>query len=132
MSGVNKAILIGNVGNDPEVKEITGGTTIANLTVATSEKYKGEEKTEWHRCVAFNNVAGIIRDYVKKGSKIYIEGKLQTRSWEQDGVKKYATEILVNNMQMLDSKQGGAPSRPTSNHPTPKQIDEFDDQEIPF
>ncbi len=108
MAGVNKVILVGNVGQDPELR----GTDkpVANVSVATSETWKDkntgekQEKTEWHRVVFFGKLAEIVGMYVKKGTKLYVEGKLQTRSWEQDGVKKYTTEIVASEMQMLDSK----------------------------
>jgi len=108
--GVNKVILVGNVGGDPEVRHMPNGNAVANITVATSDSWKdknsGEnnERTEWHRVVFFNRLAEIVGDYVKKGSKLYIEGRLQTRSWEQEGVKRYTTEIVANEMQMLDSR----------------------------
>lgn len=108
--GVNKVILVGNVGGDPETRHMPNGNAVTNLTVATSETWKdknsGEstERTEWHRVVFFNRLAEIVGEYVHKGSKLYIEGRLQTRSWEQDGVKRYTTEIVANEMQMLDSR----------------------------
>ena len=111
--GVNKVILVGNVGNDPEVRYMPNGNAVANVSLATSETWKDkntgdqQEKTEWHRVVFFNRLAEIVEQYVKKGSKLYIEGRLQTRSWEQDGVKRYTTEIVSNEMQMLDSRGGG-------------------------
>lgn len=110
MSGVNRVILIGNVGNDPEVRHMPNGDTVANVTIATSEQWKDkntgekQERTEWHRIVFFKRLAEIVEQYVKKGSKIYVEGRLQTRSWEQDGVKRYTTEIVASEMQMLDSR----------------------------
>lgn len=114
MSGINKVYLIGRVGRDPEIKTLSSGATIATFSLATSEKWTDKEtgekneKTEWHRCTAWRKLAEIISQYVAKGSLIYVEGKLQTRSWEKDGEKRYATEILVNNMQMLDSKREGS------------------------
>ena len=108
--GVNKAIIVGNVGSDPDIRTMPNGNQVVNLSIATSDEWKdkntGEkkEKTEWHRCVFFNKIADIAAQYVNKGSKLYIEGRLQTRSYEQNGVKKYSTEIVVNDMQMLDSK----------------------------
>jgi len=114
MSGINKVFLIGRVGRDPEIKTLSSGATIATFSLATSEKWTDKEtgekneKTEWHRCTAWRKLAEIISQYVAKGSLIYVEGKLQTRSWEKDGEKRYATEILVNNMQMLDSKREGS------------------------
>ena len=111
--GVNKVILVGNVGNDPEVRYMPNGNAVANISVATSDTWKDrntgdqQERTEWHRVVFFNRLAEIVEQYVKKGSKLYLEGRLQTRSWEQDGVKRYSTEIVANEMQMLDSRGGG-------------------------
>lgn len=108
--GVNKVILVGNVGKDPETRYLPSGGAVTNLAIATSEQWKDkntgqpQEKTEWHRVVFFNRLAEIVNEYVRKGSKLYIEGSLRTRSWEQDGVTKYATEIVVNEMQMLDSR----------------------------
>jgi len=109
MKGVNKVILVGTCGKDPEMKAMPNGNAVANLSVATSESWKDQqgnkqESTEWHRIVAFGKLAEIIGQYVTKGSKLYLEGKIKTRSWEQDGQKRYATEIVVSEMQMLDSK----------------------------
>lgn len=107
--GVNKVILVGNVGKDPETRYLPSGGAVTNLALATSESWKDkntgqpQEKTEWHRVVFFNRLAEIVNEYVRKGSKLYIEGSLRTRSWEQDGVTRYATEIVVSEMQMLDS-----------------------------
>ena len=107
---VNKVILLGRVGNDPEVKFMPSGNAVVNLSIATNRKFKNqdsgsyEDKTEWHRVVFFNRLAEIVEQYVKKGTKLYLEGRLQTRSYEQDGVKKYSTEIVANEMQMLDSR----------------------------
>lgn len=114
--GVNKVILVGNVGNDPEFKVMPNGNGVANVSIATSETWKDkntgaqQEKTEWHRVVFFNRLAEIVEQYVKKGSKLYLEGRLQTRSWEQDGVKRYTTEIVASEMQMLDSRGGAGAS----------------------
>jgi len=108
--GVNKVILVGNVGTDPEIKQMPNGNAVANLSLATSDSWKDknsgeqQERTEWHRVVFFNRLAEIVAQYVNKGSKLYLEGKLQTRNWEQDGITKYSTEIVANEMQMLDSK----------------------------
>jgi len=109
--GVNKVILIGNLGADPEVRYTQNSTAIANLSIATSESWKdkatGEprEQTEWHRCVAYRRLGEIAGEYLKKGSKVYIEGRLQTRKWQgQDGQDRYTTEIVVNELQMLDSR----------------------------
>ncbi|KPD21239.1 MULTISPECIES: single-stranded DNA-binding protein [Idiomarina] len=111
--GVNKVILIGNLGADPEVRYTQNSTAIANLSIATSETWKdkqtGEprEQTEWHRCVAYRRLAEIAGEYLKKGSKVYVEGRLQTRKWTgQDNVERYTTEVVINEMQMLDSRGG--------------------------
>ncbi|KFZ31160.1 single-stranded DNA-binding protein [Pseudidiomarina salinarum] len=111
--GINKVILIGNLGADPEVRYTQNSTAIANLSIATSETWKdkqtGEprEQTEWHRCVAYRRLAEIAGEYLKKGSKVYVEGRLQTRKWAgQDGVERYTTEIVINDLQMLDGRPG--------------------------
>lgn len=110
--GVNKVILVGNVGQDPETRYMPNGGAVTNLSLATSESWKDknsgeqQERTEWHRIVFYQRLAEIVAEYVKKGSKLYVEGRLQTRSWEQDGVKRYATEIIANEMQMLDGRGG--------------------------
>ena len=112
MAGVNKVILIGNLGADPEVRYLTNGTTVANFRIATSENRlnKTGEKTtitEWHRIVAFGKLAEICRDYLSKGKQVYIEGKIRTRSWEdKEGNKRFTTEILANQMQMLGTAGG--------------------------
>lgn len=112
--GINKVILIGNLGADPEVRYTQSNTAIANISIATSETWKdkqtGEprEQTEWHRCVAYRRLAEIAGEYLKKGSKVYVEGRLQTRKWQgQDGVERYTTEIVINDLQMLDGRPGG-------------------------
>ena len=109
--GVNKVILVGNLGNDPDVKYTADGRAIANISIATTESWKdkntGEQndKTEWHRVVFFNRLAEIVSEYLKKGSQVYVEGKLQTRKWQdQSGQDRYTTEIVANEMQMLDSR----------------------------
>lgn len=118
---VNKVILVGNLGRDPEVRTMQSGDEVCNLSIATSESWKdktsGErkEKTEWHRVVIFNQgLVKICKSYLKKGSKVYIEGQLETRSWEQDGQKKYSTEVVLRpyrgELTMLDSKGGGSSS----------------------
>ena len=115
--GVNKVILLGNVGKDPEIRSTQGGMQVAKFTLATTEGVKDQsgkwnDKTEWHSLVAFGRTAEIIRDYVKKGSQIYIEGKLSTSSWDdkESGQKKYRTEILVNDLQLLGGRGEGAGS----------------------
>ncbi len=111
---VNKVILLGNVGKDPEIRSTAGGTMVASLTLATSENRKDaqgnwQEHTEWHNLKAFNRTAEIIRDYVKKGSKLYIEGKLTTNSWEDKETKqkRYRTEIVVNDLSLLSGREDG-------------------------
>ena len=114
MAGVNKVIIVGNLGNDPEVRYSNNGAAIANISVATSDSWKDkntgekQERTEWHRIVMFNRLGEIAGEYLKKGSKVYIEGKLQTRKWQdQQGQDRYTTEIVADQMQMLDSRGGG-------------------------
>ena len=114
--GVNKVILIGNVGADPELRYTPGGTAVSNFNMATNESWtdsggEKQERTEWHRIVVWGRLAEICNQYLRKGSKVYIEGRLQTRSWEgQDGQKRYTTEVVARDMQMLDSRDemGGA------------------------
>ena len=144
MSGLNKAMIIGNLGQDPEIKRFDDGGMLANVSIATSEKWKdkttGEarEKTEWHRVVFRQRLAEIVEKYVKKGDKIYVEGKLATRKYEKDGVNHYSTEIQAFQMQMLGSKAGGAErdAAPASTAPgapsgLPATDDDVDD-DIPF
>ena len=109
-SGINKVILVGNLGQDPEVKYTAGGAAVTTLSLATSESWKdkdtgsAQEKTEWHRVVLWRRLAEIAGEYLKKGSKVYIEGQLQTRKWEQDGQTRYTTEVIGRDMQFLDSR----------------------------
>lgn len=112
--GINKVILIGNLGQDPDARFTAQGSTVTNLNLATDESYKDKQtgqmvpKTEWHRVVLFNRLAEIAKDYLRKGSKVYIEGRLQTRKWQdQQGQDRYTTEIVANELQMLDSKGAG-------------------------
>ena len=154
--GVNKVTLIGNLGNDPEVRYTANGSAVANVSIATAEAWKDresgdmQERTEWHRVVFFSRLAEIVGEYLKKGSQVYIEGRLQTRKWQdRDGNDKYTTEIVANEMQMLGGRggagngpiggsggfdnAGGGSSRPT-NAPSAKPeppMDDFDD-DIPF
>lgn len=129
MKGVNKVIILGNLGQDPELKYMPNGDAVVNISVATSESWKDkntgqqQEKTEWHRVVAFKRLAEIIGEYLHKGSKVYIEGKLQTRKWQdQDGNDRYSTEIIAREMQMLDSRAGAAGGdNGFSNKPKPQQ-----------
>ena len=115
MNGVNKVILIGNVGNDPEIRYASNGNAIANVSLATSDSWKDKNtnerqtRTEWHRVVFFGRLAEVVNDYVRKGSKLYVEGRLQTRKWtDQNNMERYTTEVVVDiagSMQMLDSRQ---------------------------
>lgn len=113
MSGVNKVILVGRLGKEPEVRNLENGAVVANFSIATSEVYKdrttGErrETTEWHNIVLWRGLAEIAQKYLHKGDMIYVEGKLKTRSWEKDGVTRYTTEIIGDNMTMLSGKSGG-------------------------
>lgn len=141
--GVNKVILIGSVGKDPESKAMPNGNAVVNFSLATSESWKDkttgqqQESVEWHRLVAFGKLAEIIAQYVKKGSKLYIEGSLKTRSWDKDGVKHYATEIVVSEMQLLDSKPADSSGQQSSHAPRQSQpqssapAEDFD-SDIPF
>jgi len=113
--GVNKVLLLGNVGKDPEIRSTAGGMTIASFTLATADRQKDAQgnwadKTEWHNLVCFQRTAEVVRDYVKKGTQLFIEGKIQTRSWDdkESGQKRYKTEILVNELTLLGSKSGGS------------------------
>lgn len=153
MSGVNKVILVGNVGGDPETRYLPNGNAVTNITLATSETWKDkqtgkkQEKTEWHRVVLFGKVAEIAGQYVRKGSQIYIEGKLQTRKWQdQSGQDRYTTEVVVDmggSMQLLGGRGGAdaeAQPRAATPQPAPRPVpqaqpapnhDNFDD-DIPF
>jgi single-strand DNA-binding protein len=115
--GVNKVILIGNLGNEPEIRYTAGGAAIANISLATAESWKDkesgeqQERTEWHRIVFFGRLAEIVGEYLHKGSQIYVEGRLQTRKWQdKEGHDRYTTEIVANEMQMLGSRGGGPAS----------------------
>jgi single-strand DNA-binding protein len=113
---LNKVLLIGNVGKEPDVRHTEGGATVANFTLATSEKYKdrtsGElkELTEWHNIVAWRQLADLVENYIHKGTQIYVEGRLRTRSYEQNGQKRYITEIMADSIQLLGRKGENAPS----------------------
>jgi len=114
--GINKVILIGNLGADPETRHTAGGSAVTNLSLATSESWRDkqsgdmQEKTEWHRVVMFSKLAEIAGEYLRKGSKVYIEGRLQTRKWQdRDGNDRWTTEVVANDMQMLDGRGGSEP-----------------------
>ena len=137
MSGVNKIILVGILGRDPEVKYTTSGSAVVNLSLATSETWKDknsgekQERTEWHRVVIFGKLADIAAQYLKKGSQCYLEGKLQTRKWQdKDGQDRYTTEIVANEMQMLGGKREGEskPQQMQSNQSAPSVATD----DIPF
>jgi len=149
--GINKVILVGRLGKDPEVRYMPNGNAVASLTLATSETWKDkntgqqQDKTEWHRIVMFRRLAEIAGEYLKKGSQIYIEGKLQTRKWQdQNGQDRYTTEIIADELQMLGGRNSAATEQqPEPNTPTPSAqpapaaqgpapgFDDFDD-DIPF
>ena len=121
--GINKAIIVGNLGRDPEVRYTANGNAIANITVATTESWKDkqsgerQEKTEWHRVVFFGRLAEIAGEYLKKGAQVYIEGRLQTRKWEdKSGQERYTTEIVASEMQMLGSRGGGTSGAPVDDY----------------
>ncbi|MDD2621751.1 MAG: single-stranded DNA-binding protein [Bacteroidales bacterium] len=118
MSGINKVILVGNLGKDPEVKTIENGIKFARFSLATTETYRdktGERKdvTEWHNVVCWRNLAEIAEKYLTKGKQIYVEGKIKTRSWEDNGVKKYITEIVADNFTMLGTRSGSGTNEPS-------------------
>lgn len=142
MSGVNKVILVGRLGADPEVRYTPGGAAVANFRMATSEKWtkdgERQERTEWHKIVAFGKLGEICGEYLAKGKQVYIEGRIQTRSWEdKDGNKRWTTEIVANNMQMLGSPGEGVNAPvPQSNEgatasSSVKEV-EFSEEDIPF
>jgi len=142
--GVNKVIIVGNLGNDPEVRYTQAGAAIANISVATSETWKDkqtgeqQERTEWHRIVGFNRLGEIMGEYLRKGSKVYVEGSLRTRKWQdKDGQDRYTTEIVASEMQMLDSKGEANKSAPAQARQAaePKErtpSEEWEGSDIPF
>ena len=144
MASINKVIIVGNLGRDPEVRYTTDNNAIANVSIATTDRYKdkttGEQKeiTEWHRVVFFNRLGEIAAEYLKKGSQVYIEGKLRTRKWtDNNGVEKYSTEIIADQLQMLGGRASEAtsatpaPSAPRQPKPVDELADDLDD-DIPF
>jgi single-strand DNA-binding protein len=146
MASVNKVILVGNLGADPEVRYLPSGDAVANIRLATTDRYKdkssGEmvESTEWHRVSFFGKLAGIVGEYLKKGSSVYIEGRIKTRKWtDKDGAEKYSTEIIADQMQMLGGRStdaGAAQQQRTSARkpqaPAPANDQFDDDSDIPF
>ena len=140
-SGINKVILVGNLGKDPDMRYTAGGDAVANLSIATSESWNdnqtGEkkEKTEWHRVVFFRRIAEVCGEYLKKGSSVYIEGSLRTRDWEDDqGNKRYTTEIIGREMQMLGGRRSedNMEQSPQMNSSRPQPDEGLIDDEIPF
>ena len=147
---VNKVLLLGNVGKDPEIASTNGGTLVAKLSLATSERFKDkqgewQDRTEWHNLVAYARGAEILRDYVRKGSKLYVEGRLTTRSWDdrESGKKMYRTEIVVGDISLISSRDGSDTGKSRAEEQTPQNpetggnSDEFDglgisDRDIPF
>ena len=139
MRGVNKVIVIGHLGADPDIKYTQNGKAIANFTVATTESWKDkqtgnqQQRTEWHRMVCYDRTAEIAGEYLRKGAKVYIEGKLRTRKWQhKDGGDRYTTEIIANDMTMLDSRQEsqGAPANQAPANSAP--VDNSFDDDLPF
>lgn len=145
--GINKVILIGHLGQDPEVKYMPSGSAVANISIATTEGWKDkqtgekQERTEWHRVVLFARLAEIAGEYLRKGSQVYIEGRLQTRKWQdKNGQDRYTTEIVANDLQMLGGRGGGGAAASSENYdpaaasaasPQPAPARDFDD-DIPF
>jgi single-strand DNA-binding protein len=142
--GINKVIIVGNLGQDPDTRYMPSGSAVTNFTVATNESWKdkatGEQKdrTEWHKVATFNRLAEISAEYLRKGSQVYIEGKLRTRKWQdKSGNDRYTTEIIADEMQMLGGRSGGGSAPmggdpgPSSAPPAPSSGDDFDD-DIPF
>jgi len=150
MAGVNKVILVGNLGADPEVKTLESGTKVASIRLATTERYKDkngtqQENTEWHNVVLWSALADVTERYLKKGSQVYIEGRIKTRKWtDKDGNDRYSTDIVANEMQFLGSPNSGSgsssgvgqsqsasPQQNQVNEPQPSSLDDIDD-DLPF
>lgn len=146
--GVNKAIILGSLGKDPEIRYTASGAAVANIRIATNEQWKDkdsgeqQERTEWHRVVFFGRLAEIVGEYLRKGAQVYVEGRIQTQKWQdKEGQDRYTTEIVANEMQMLGSKGGATANNPDQSPPpatTPPEatphkdpVDDFDD-DIPF
>lgn len=138
MSGVNKVHLIGHLGKDPEMRQASSGDAIANFSIATSEEWKdkttGEkkQKTEWHRIVAFKRLGEICGEYLSKGSQVYVEGRLQTRSWEKDGVTRYSTEIIASTVQFLGGKDSAGSGDDSKSQPDTHKSETSIGSDIPF
>jgi len=139
---INKVILIGNLGRDPEVRYTADGRAVASFSIATSEKWKDkntgemQERTEWHKIVAFGKLGEICGEYLSKGKQVFIEGRLQTTSWEKDGVTRYTTEIVASEMKFLGAKEASGTYRPPENTTTHREpepsIPSGEDDDIPF
>ena len=138
MAGVNKVILVGNLGKDPEVKYLDSGVAVANFSLATTENYKNKEgervsQTEWHNIVLWRGLAEVAEKWLKKGSSVYIEGKIKTRKWEdKDGNTRYNTEILADNMTMLGGKSNADSTSPASSVSTTSKLSEDTADDLPF
>lgn len=139
--GINKVILIGNLGADPESRVMQNGTPVTNISIATSESWtdrntnQKQEKTEWHRVVFYNRLAEVVAQYLRKGSKIYVEGKLRTRRWQDNtGVERYMTEVIASEMQMLDSRCSGDGHQQQGHQPpsSPQPANMNFDDDVPF
>ena len=149
--GINKVILVGNLGNDPDIRYTAGGAAVANISLATTDSWRDKEsgeqqdRTEWHRIVFFGRLAEVVGEYLRKGSQVYVEGRLQTRKWQdKSGNDRYTTEIVANEMQMLGGRGGGGamPSNDQSSAPMPESApasapaaasdNDFVDDDIPF
>ena len=142
MASLNKVILIGNLGQDPSARYMSNGDAVTNITLATTDTWKDkngekQEKTEWHRCTFYRKLAEIAGEYLKKGSQVYVEGKITTRKWtDKEGIERYTTEIIASSMKMLGSKSGDsghseAPANPRNNAQSGTGFDDMDD-DIPF
>ncbi len=133
MAGLNKVMIIGNLGADPEMRYTADGAAVTNFRIAASRNYTGadgerKEETEWFRIVAFRKLAELCNQYLQKGRRVYVEGRLQTRSWEgQDGQKRYTTEVIAQDVQFLDSKPGGAPRAEDQDAPM-----DLEPEDVPF
>ena len=142
MAGINKVIIIGRLGRDPEIRYTSDGSAVANFSIATSEEWKDKEtgekkeRTEWHRIVAWRRLGEICGEYLSKGRQVYVEGKLQTRSWEKDGVTKYTTEIVASDVQFLGGREPAEATPQGQNAETPDYTappgQESKDDDIPF
>jgi single-strand DNA-binding protein len=138
MAGVNKVILVGNLGNDPELRYTGGGTPVCNFSIATTDQWtdktsgQKKESTEWHRIVAWRKLAEICGEYLSKGRQVYIEGKLQTRSWEKEGITRYTTEIVASDVQFLGARKKDAPDTALKNHPKEKVENNKDDEDVKY